>query len=158
MFGIESDEGLELERYVEELGPGTEVAHVSDAAGLLGEGLPYGEGELDLDPVVRRIAELVPFIVAEINEPDHARSPHMKAGYRAMERALREPAEAWRPPPRRLPGEGFDWQTVVARRDPVPALLELEERLAGRRVLITGVPGSIGRALATPGLGFPPQR
>src|SRR5213593_114129 len=107
LFGIESDEGLELERYVEELGPAAEVAHVSDAAGLLGEGLPYGEGELDLDPVVRRLAELVTFVVAEINEPDHERSPHMKAGYRAMERALRAPAEAWRPPPRRLPGEGF---------------------------------------------------
>ena len=31
-----------------------DVAHVSDAHGLLGEGLPYGTGELDLDPVVRR--------------------------------------------------------------------------------------------------------
>src|SRR3954471_4489960 len=158
LFGLESDEGLELERYVSELAPAAAVAHVSDAAGLLGEGLNYGEGELDLDPVVRRIGELVPLVVAEINEPDHARSPNMKAGYRAIERALREPAEAWRPPPRRLPGEGFDWQTVVARRDPVPALLELEERLAGRSVLITGGAGSIGRALATLVLGFRPQR
>jgi nucleoside-diphosphate-sugar epimerase/sugar phosphate isomerase/epimerase len=157
LFALESDEGLELERYVTELGPAAEVAHVSDAAGLLGEGLPYGEGELDLDPVVRRLGELVPYIVAEINEPDHARSPHMKAGYRAIERALREPAEAWRPPPRRLPGEGFDWQTVVERRDPVPALLELQERLGGARVLITGGAGSIGRALATLVLGFRPR-
>src|SRR5213078_292454 len=157
LFGLESDEGLELERYVEELGPAAEVAHVSDAAGLLGEGLPYGEGELDLDPVVRRLAELVTFVVAEINEPDHARSPNMKAGYRAIERALREPAEAWRQPPRRLPGEGFDWQTVVERRDPVPALLELQERLGGARVLITGGAGSIGRALATLVLGFRPR-
>src|SRR3954469_1962662 len=158
LFGLESDEGLELERYVEELGPAAEVAHVSDAAGLLGEGLNYGDGELDLDPVVRRVGELVPYIVAEINEPDHARSPNMKAGYRAIERALREPAEAWRPPPKRLPGEGFDWQRVVERRDPVPALLELDERLAGRRVLITGGAGSIGRALATLVLGFRPRR
>src|SRR3954463_3448499 len=158
LFGLESDEGLELERYVEELGPAAHVAHVSDAAGLLGEGLPYGAGELDLDPIVRRLGELVPYIVAEINEPDHARSPHMKAGYRAIERALRKPADAWRPPPRRLPGEGFDWQAVVRRRDPVPALLELEERLAGRRVLITGGAGSIGRALGTLVLGFRPRR
>src|SRR3954467_6218996 len=157
LFGLESDEGLELERYVEELGPAAEVAHVSDAAGLLGEGLNYGDGELDLDPVVRRVGELVPWIVAEINEPDHARSPNMKAGYRAIERALREPAEAWRPPPKRLPGEGFDWQRVVERRDPVPALLELDERLAGARVLITGGAGSIGRALATLVLGFRPR-
>src|SRR3954454_19238871 len=157
LFGLESDEGLELERYVEELGPAAEVAHVSDASGLLGEGLNYGAGELDLDPVVRRLGELVPYIVAEINEPDHARSPNMKLGYRAIARALREAAEAWRPPPRRLPGEGFDWQTVVERRDPVPALLELQERLGGARVLITGGTGSIGRALATLVLGFRPR-
>jgi nucleoside-diphosphate-sugar epimerase/sugar phosphate isomerase/epimerase len=157
LFGLDGDEGLELERYVEELGPASEVAHVSDAAGLLGEGLPYGEGELDLDPVVRRLGELVPHIVAEINEPDHERSPNMKAGYRAIERALRRRAQPWRPPPRRLPGEAFDWQTVVERRDPVPALLELEERLAGRRVLITGGAGSIGRALGTLVLGFRPR-
>ena len=157
LFGLESDEGLELERYVEELGPAAEVAHVSDAAGLLGEGLNYGAGELDLDPVVRRLAELVPYIVAEINEPDHERSPNMKAGYRAIERALQRPPEAWRPPPRRLPGEAFDWQAVVERRDPVPALLELEVRVAGRRVLITGGAGSIGRALATLILGFRPS-
>jgi nucleoside-diphosphate-sugar epimerase/sugar phosphate isomerase/epimerase len=158
LFDLESDEGLELERYVEELGPATEVAHVSDAAGLLGEGLNYGAGELDLDPVVRRLAELVPYVVAEINEPDHARSPNMKAGYRAIERALSgAPAEAWRPPPKRLPGEAFDWQQVVAERDPVPALLELEERFADRRVLITGGAGSIGRALSTLLLGFRPR-
>ena len=103
-FGLASDEGLELERYVEELGPAAEVAHVSDAAGLLGEGLEYGSGELDLDPIVRRLGELVPYIVAEINEPDHSRSPGMKAGYRAIEarlgggrRAAAAPAAAARP-------------------------------------------------------------
>jgi len=74
LFAHPWDEELELERYLEELGPHAEVAHVSDAHGLLGEGLPYGAGELDLDPVVRRLGELVPFIVAEINEPDPARS------------------------------------------------------------------------------------
>ena len=46
------------------------MAHVSNAHGVLGEGLPYGSGDLDLDPVVRRLAALVPFIVAEISEPD----------------------------------------------------------------------------------------
>ncbi len=40
LFGLESADELELERYVEELGPASEVAHVSDAHGLLGEGLP----------------------------------------------------------------------------------------------------------------------
>src|SRR5256885_2589004 len=102
LFDLASDDELELARYVEELGPASEVAHVSDAHGLLGEGLPYGSGELgdELDPAVRRIAELVRYVVAEINEPDPGRSPEMKAGYRAIERALAEPpaGPAPRPP------------------------------------------------------------
>src|SRR6266699_3066422 len=83
LFAHPWDEELELGRYVEELGPHAQVAHVSDAHGLLGEGLPYGGGELELDPVVRRLGELVRFIVAEINEPDPARSVEMKRAYRA---------------------------------------------------------------------------
>ncbi|MFM9126354.1 MAG: polysaccharide biosynthesis protein, partial [Solirubrobacterales bacterium] len=147
---LQGDEGLELERYVEELGPRTEVAHVSNAAGLLGEGLPYDEGELDLDPIVRQLADLVPYVVAEINEPDHSKSPNMKAGYRAIEKALAEPAGG-KAPPRQRPvvDEPFDWQAVVGQRDPVPAVLELEEKFGGKRILITGGCGSIGSRLAT---------
>jgi O-antigen biosynthesis protein WbqV len=48
-----------------------------------------------------------------------------------------------------VPGERFDWQLVTRRRDPVPAVLELEDALAGRRVLVTGGAGSIGRSLTT---------
>ena len=43
-------------------------------------------GELDLDPVVRRLGELCKFVVAEINEPDPARSPDMKAALPLLER------------------------------------------------------------------------
>ena len=60
LWDLEGEDGLELGRYVEELGPAGEVAHVSNAAGVLGEGLPYYQGELDLDPVVARIGELFP--------------------------------------------------------------------------------------------------
>jgi nucleoside-diphosphate-sugar epimerase/sugar phosphate isomerase/epimerase len=156
-FGLTSADDLELERYVEELGPAAEVAHVSDAAGILGEGLAYGEGELDLDPIVARLGRLVPYIVAEINEPDHNASPSMKAGYRDIERALAGPAAEWKRPAPRLPGDDFDWQAVVGQRDAVPAVLELEERLAGRRVLVTGGGGSIGRALTSLLHGFRPE-
>ena len=149
LFGLESDEELELERYVEELGPAAEVAHVSNASGILGEGLPYERGELDLDPVVARLGELVPYIVAEINEPDHAVSPNIKDGHRRIVRALRGPAEEWRRPPRRLPSAGLDWQQVVGRRDPVPDVLGLQDHLAGRRVMVTGGAGSIGRSLTS---------
>src|SRR4051794_6686904 len=138
LFGLADDAELDLQRWVEELGRLTDVAHVSDAHGLLGEGLPYGAGELDLDPVVRRLGETVPYIVAEINDPGPARSEDMKAGSRAVERALKADAS---PRPRRasrLPVDPFDWQAVVGRRDPVPSVLELQERFGGRRVLITG--------------------
>ena len=157
LFGLESDEELELGRYVEELAPSLEVAHVSDAHGLLGEGLPLGDGELDLDPVIRRLGELCRFVVAEVNEPDPARSPAMKAGYRRIERALAEPATPLARAPRRLPLETLDWSRVLERRDPVPALLELQERFGGRRVLLTGGAGSIGSALTTFLLGFRPE-
>jgi nucleoside-diphosphate-sugar epimerase len=157
LFGLASDEELSLDRYVEELGPAAEVAHVSDAHGLLGEGLPYGSGELELDPVVRRLGELVPFMVAEINEPDPARSAAMKRGYRAIERALAEPADPPRRLVRRLPADDFDWQNVIERRDPVPSVLELQERFGGRRILITGGGGSIAHVLATFLAGFRPE-
>ena len=39
-LGLVSDDELELDRWVDELGEHIEVAHVSDAHGLLGEGLP----------------------------------------------------------------------------------------------------------------------
>jgi nucleoside-diphosphate-sugar epimerase/sugar phosphate isomerase/epimerase len=157
-FGLSSADDLELERFVEELGPAAEVAHVSDAHGLLGEGLPYGAGEIELDPLVRRLGELVPFIVAEINEPDSSSSRAMKAGYRAIERALREGPAGPHSTPRRIPSEGFDWHRVLGRRDPIPSLLQLQEALGGRAVLVTGGGGSIGRALATFLSGFRPER
>jgi nucleoside-diphosphate-sugar epimerase/sugar phosphate isomerase/epimerase len=158
LFGLGSADDLELDRYVEELGPHAKVAHVSDAHGLLGEGLPYGAGELDLDPVMRRLGELVPFIVAEINEPNPARSVDMKRAYRAIERALVGPAPEPTRAPGRVPPDTFDWQAVIERRDPVPSVLELQERFGGRRVLITGGGGSIGGALATFLSGFRPER
>lgn len=157
IFGLDSADELELGRFVDELGADAEVAHVSDAHGLLGEGLPYGAGEIELDPLVRRLGEHVRFIVAEINEPDNSSSREMKAGYAAIERALAQPARALRSPPRLLSSEAFDWQAVLERRDPVPSLLELQEAFGGRKILVTGGGGSIGRALASFLSGFRPE-
>ena len=157
LFGLASDDGLELDRYVQELGARTVVAHVSDAHGILGEGLPYGSGELDLDPAVSRLAGLARYLVAEIAEPDPARSPDMKRAYRAIERAASQPAPSPLPRAPRLGPDDFDWQQVLGRRDPVPSLLELQERYGGRRVFLTGGAGSIGSALTTLLLGFRPE-
>jgi nucleoside-diphosphate-sugar epimerase len=171
LFRLASDEGLELERYVEELGSAAEVAHVSDAHGVLAEGLPYGAGELALDPIVQRLGELVSYVVAEVNEPDPSSSADMKAAYRSIERALEKrnrgdrldvliaapKVDVPRPSLSRS-DEAFSWQDVVEQRDPAPSVLELQETFGGRRVLITGGSGSIGRSLATLLLGFRPER
>jgi nucleoside-diphosphate-sugar epimerase/sugar phosphate isomerase/epimerase len=158
LFRLSDDEELDLGRYVEELGPAAEVAHVSNAHGVLGEGLPYPAGDLDLDPVVRRLAALVPFIVAEIGEPDPLHSPAMKAAYHAIERVIDAPDELPIPPRRRrLRPERFDWQRVLRQPDPVPSVMQLQELVGGRRILITGGGGSIAGSLATLLLGFRPE-
>ena len=158
LFGLVDDGDLELERCVDELGPGAEVAHVSNAHGVLGEGLPYGAGELELDAPVRRLGDVVGFIVAEINEPDPRFSAEMKAAYDRIERALQAPSPRRRPRAPRLPPDRFQWQEVLGRRDPVPSVVQLQERFGGRRVLITGGGGLIGRTLATLLAGFRPER
>ncbi len=81
----------------------------------------------------------------------------MKAGYAAIEGALSESGEP-PVPPRRPPADEFDWQAVLGQRDPIPSVVELEELLGGRNVLVTGAGGSIGSALASLLLGFRPQR
>ena len=100
----------------------------------------------------------MPFIVAEINEADSSTSLEMKAGYARIERALRGRGGPLPPTPRRPASEEFDWQAALERRDPIPSLLELQETLGGRGVLVTGGAGSIGRALATFLTGFRPER
>ncbi len=157
LFGLTSAEELDLMRYVRELEDEIEVGHISDAHGLLGEGLPYGGGELELDPVVSLLARSARFLVAEVNEPDPGRSPAMKAAYRAIRRAAASPVAEPKPARHSLRLDTFDWQEVVGRRDPVPSLLELQERYGGRRVLVTGGAGSIGSALITFLTGFRPE-
>ena len=157
LFEVPPADGLRLEDYVAKLGSRTRVAHVSDAEGILGEGLPFGDGELQLDPAVAALGSAAAYVVAEVNEPDPAASPAMKAGYAELERALAAPAVPWPAASRRVPEDRFDWEAVVRRRDPVPSILELQERFAGKRVLITGGGGLIGRTLATQLDGFRPQ-
>jgi sugar phosphate isomerase/epimerase len=67
--GVDSFDG-----YIDVLGDTLMTSHVANASGLLGEALPYGEGDLDLDPLMRRLAQQVRYLVTETLEPnnDHA--------------------------------------------------------------------------------------
>jgi FlaA1/EpsC-like NDP-sugar epimerase len=82
----------------------------------------------------------------------------MKHAYQAIERALALPTAEPPAARRRVPADSFDWQQVLERRDPVPSVLELQERFGGRRILLTGGGGSIGGVLATFLGGFRPER
>lgn len=84
----DAGEHLDLAGYIEVLAPWLVHAHVSNATGLMGEGLPYDGGDVDLDPIVRQLAHTVQSIVPEILEPDPSRCPHMRAGALAIRRAL----------------------------------------------------------------------
>jgi sugar phosphate isomerase/epimerase len=74
--------------YVQSFGPYLANAQVSNAAGILGEGLPYGEGELDLDPIIRWLAAHTQHIVTETLEPDPDDARYMRDGLRRMRMAL----------------------------------------------------------------------
>jgi sugar phosphate isomerase/epimerase len=59
-----------LEAYIEPLLPSIVSAHVSNAAGLLEEGLPYATGDADLDAAVRQLARGARYLVTEPLDPD----------------------------------------------------------------------------------------
>ena len=66
--------------------------HVSNATGLLGEGLPYGEGDMDLDPLIARLAGLARYLITETIEPDHDKARFMRQAQAQMRQA-RDAAE-----------------------------------------------------------------
>ena len=63
-------------------------AHISNAAGLCGEGLAYAEGDLDLDAVVRDLSRRVRFLITETIEPEPDRAVTMREAQRRIGRAL----------------------------------------------------------------------
>jgi len=67
-----------MDEYLETLGDLTFAAHVANAAGLLGEGLPYGEGDLDLDRFLPTLARRVWYLVTETLEPDNDDARYMR--------------------------------------------------------------------------------
>ena len=65
-----------------------ENAQVSNAAGVLGEGLPYAKGDFDLDPVMRWLSTNTQHIVTETLESDDDNAVHMRDALRRIRMAL----------------------------------------------------------------------
>lgn len=68
-------------------------AHISNASGLYGEGLPYDQGDLPLDVVVARLSRVVRFLVTETIEPDADAAIRMREAQRRMAQALNREAQ-----------------------------------------------------------------
>jgi sugar phosphate isomerase/epimerase len=73
-----------VDMFVDALGGWLFEAHISNARGLLGEGLPYGEGDLDLDRLVARLARQARYLVTETLEPDPERAVFMREAQARM--------------------------------------------------------------------------
>lgn len=82
------DEAPDLLGYCQSLAPAVANAQVSNSAGLLGEGLPYGDGDYDLDPVIAWLGRNTEHIVAETLEPDNDNAVTMRDALRRMRLVL----------------------------------------------------------------------
>jgi hypothetical protein len=60
------------------------IVHVSNASGLLGEGLPYDDGDADLDAVVGLAIGRATYLVAETLDPDPDRAVQMREAQRRL--------------------------------------------------------------------------
>jgi hypothetical protein len=78
-----------LHQLATSLAPLVTTVHISNAAGLLGEGLPYGEGDFALDPVLQDLLPTTPFFVTETLESNPERADGMRDVQRRL-LALRE--------------------------------------------------------------------
>ncbi len=77
-----------MEDYLKTVEPYLFEIHVSNARGLLEEGLPYGDGDLDLDALAVRLARSVRYMVTETIEPDPDRATEMREAQRRLKAAL----------------------------------------------------------------------
>jgi sugar phosphate isomerase/epimerase len=85
-----------LDDWLDRIAPRLVNCHISNAAGLLGEGLPYGAGHFDLDALLPRLAAAARFIVTETLEPDHDRAIFMREAQARIAAVLGRPlATAW---------------------------------------------------------------
>ena len=64
--------------------PAVENAQVSNASGVLGEGLPYAVGDFDLDPTIAWLKTNTRHVVTETIEDSNDDAVHMRDALRRM--------------------------------------------------------------------------
>lgn len=74
--------------YVQSLSPHVANAQVSNARGVLGEGLPYAEGDFNLDTTIVWLGEHAQHVVTETLEPDPEHAYSMRDALRRMRSVL----------------------------------------------------------------------
>lgn len=62
--------------------------HLSNAVGLLGEGMAFDDGNLDMPRAVRRLNQEADYLVTETLEPDPNRAVHMREAQRRIAEVL----------------------------------------------------------------------
>jgi hypothetical protein len=82
-------EASEVIGYMASLQPYLENAQISNAAGILGEGLPYAEGDLDMDAAIVWLASQTGYIVTETLEASNDDAVWMRDALRRMRMAVR---------------------------------------------------------------------
>ena len=83
-----------VETFIDVNGASTFEAHVSNATGLLGEGAPYSEGDIDMQRVVERLAKTARFLVTETLEPDNDHAGFMRQAQEGIASVLQSLREA----------------------------------------------------------------
>jgi hypothetical protein len=81
-------EAPDLVGYMQSLEPYVENAQVSNASGVLGEGLAYARGDFDLDPAIRWLGQHAGYIVTETIEADNDDAVLMRDALRHMRLAV----------------------------------------------------------------------
>jgi hypothetical protein len=75
--------------YRQTLGEALLACHVSNATGLLGEGAPYDEGDVDFNSEIPSASSQVTYFVTETLEPDQEHATLMRLAQERLNQSVR---------------------------------------------------------------------
>jgi hypothetical protein len=79
---------VSVDAFLDAFGDAIFEAHVSNASGLLGEGARYGDGDIDMDHIIGRLARTARYLVTETLEPNNDDAVYMREAQTGMEAVL----------------------------------------------------------------------